>query len=86
MTSIKCRVIMACFSCFVLLIRVGKVIVLKLLGVVQLEKKSSTSIKCWVVIEPALREWREEIFVTEALRKQYCLSIHLLLFIYLGVS
>ena len=44
------------------------------------------SIKCWVVIEPALREWREEIFVSEALRKQYCLSIRLLLFIFLGVS
>ena len=46
----------------------------------------AASIKCWLVIVPALREWREEIFVAEALRKQYCLSIHLLLFICLGVS
>ncbi len=43
------------------------------------------SIKCWVVIVPALREWREEIFVAEALRKQYCLSIHLPQFVYFGV-
>jgi hypothetical protein len=45
----------------------------------------AASIKCWVVIEPALREWREEIFVAEALRKQYCLSILLPRFVNSGV-